>query len=81
MQRLNRMLHQPGFHVFCFFLFLFILVWPILAIPGSQALAAFFKYLFIAWCVMISLLYMLASSLDESDSDQDRNPPGGRPRV
>lgn len=70
MHKPKHILHQPRFHAFCFLVFLFVLVWPILAIPGNQSLPVFFKYLFWAWAAMIVLLHALATSLDRHASDK-----------
>jgi hypothetical protein len=85
MQNLNRLIQESGFHVFTFFLFLLILVWPILAIPSNQDLPNFFRYLFSAWMLMISLLFLMARTLSngnsDGDTDEDVDERGGQPRV
>jgi hypothetical protein len=81
MRKVRRLLHQSGFHVFTFYVFLLVLVWPILAIPGHQDLATFSRYLFWAWFVMIAVLYLLARSLGSGRSERGGDDDGGQNLV
>jgi hypothetical protein len=85
MQRLCRLLQQPGFHALTFVFFLFILVWPVLSIPGKSQLTAFFAYLFAIWALMVFALFFLNRCLGnanpDEDEDEDRQEQGGEPRV
>jgi hypothetical protein len=81
MQRVHRLLRQTGFHVFAFCLFTFVLIWPILAIPGHRALAKFFAYLFLAWAIMIVMLFVLSNHLDHDRPDANTDSPEGPSRV
>lgn len=82
MQKINRLLQQPGFLAFTFALFVLLLIWPILAIPSHQELIGFFKYLFTVWALMILALYLLAKNIGgEGESGDDSDTDGGRPHV
>jgi hypothetical protein len=81
MQRIGRLLQRPGFHVLTFVFFLFILVWPVLAIPGRSQLTCFFAYLFSIWALMVLALFFLSRYMGHADEDDDREDRGGEPRV
>jgi hypothetical protein len=81
MQRIGRLLQQPGFHALSFVFFLFILVWPVLSIPGKSQLPSFFAYLFSIWALMVLALFSLNRCLHDADEDEDSQDQGGEPRV
>jgi hypothetical protein len=83
MQRVRRLLQQPGFHILAFLLFLFVMVWPVLSIPGKGPLPSFFVYLFSIWGLMILSLFLMSrhSIADKSDEGEDKQQQGGTRRV
>lgn len=57
--------------------FLFLLVWPVLSIPGRGSVAGFFAYLLSIWAAMIVLLGAMSWSLGRDNLDGgDENPKG-----
>jgi hypothetical protein len=77
MQRHVQLLRQAGFHVLLFALFLFLLVWPVLSIPGRGSVAGFFAYLFSIWVAAIIFLGSMSWSLGKNKSDGKEESPKG----
>lgn len=70
MERFRATLRLPELHVllFCFCCALF--GWPLLLIAEQAYNEAIFVYLFTAWGIIIFLLFLIAGSLAEPDSDK-----------
>jgi hypothetical protein len=77
MQRHVQLLRQAGFHVLLFASFAFLLVWPVLSIPGRGSLAGFFTYLFSIWAAAIVILGAMGWSLGRDKSDGKEESPKG----
>jgi len=73
LKRLKSTLRLPEFQLllfgFCFALF----GWPLLLIAEKQHNDAIFIYLFVAWGIIIFLLFLIAGSLDGSDAEETEN--------
>jgi hypothetical protein len=66
-----QLLRESRFHAFLFALFFLGLVWPILAIPSNQGATSLFRYLILAWGLMILSLCALACGLRGETTDEN----------
>lgn len=62
MERLKNLLKKPGLHLFLFCLGLVLLSWPLITIANETISAGIFIYLFLIWCIMVLLLFLIAIS-------------------
>jgi hypothetical protein len=65
-------LKKPELHLFVFCLSLVLLTWPLITITNETISAGIFIYLFLVWCIMVLLLFLIAIShnirgLDETE--------------
>lgn len=70
--RLLAIFGQPAFQIFLFALGAIFLVWPLLGIPARSGILAVYIYLFVLWAVLIALLFLVSSSLEDgADGEGD----------
>ena len=72
MERLKALLRQTEFHLLLFVLCMVLFGWPVVTFPDMRRLELMFIYLFVAWAIVIFLLFLVSRSLgsgDESDEE------------
>jgi len=60
MERFKNLLKKPELHLFVFCLALVLLSWPLITIANETISAGIFIYLFLVWCIMVLLLFLIA---------------------
>jgi hypothetical protein len=71
MERFKNLLKQTEFHILLFCVSLVLFGWPVVNFSDMQRLEIRFVYLFMAWGVVILLLYLVGRSLGESASPEE----------
>jgi hypothetical protein len=70
MDRFKNVVKRPVFHLFLFGLALAFFGWPFLSIPDSRQGFLIFSYLFVAWGVVITILFYMAGHLPDSAAEE-----------
>ncbi|MBW2099503.1 MAG: hypothetical protein JRG68_01855 [Deltaproteobacteria bacterium] len=70
MENLKNLFRKPEFHFFLFCISLVLFGWPILRIAEGGYNYSVFIYLFIAWAIIILLLFLIAESHNTKASNQ-----------
>jgi hypothetical protein len=73
MQRLISLIRKNDFTVFLFILFLLVYIWPLLSIAGLNSPESLFIYLFLSWCILIVILFLLKNIPGKETSAEDKN--------
>jgi hypothetical protein len=76
MERLKALFRQTEFHVLLFCGSLLLLTWPLVSSSDVDRIQTMFVYLFLAWGVIVLLLFLVSRSLDtgnESDGTESGN--------
>jgi len=60
MNRIGRLLSEPGFHLLVFILSFFVFGWPFLTVPSAWSATTIFYSLFATWCGFIVVLFLIA---------------------
>jgi hypothetical protein len=71
MERFKNLLRQTEFHVLLFCVSLVLFGWPVVNFSDLQRLEIRFVYLFLAWGVVILLLYLVGRSLGEPAAPEE----------
>jgi len=71
-------MRQPEFHIFVFCLLFMLFNWPFLAISAKSGLMSVFSYLFVAWAILILLLFLMQRTLRGTASGEEGDNEGGR---
>jgi hypothetical protein len=71
MERFKHLLRQTEFHVLLFCVSLVLFGWPVVNFSDMQRLEIRFIYLFLAWGVVILLLYLVGRSLGEPAAPEE----------
>jgi len=64
MERLKALFRQSEFHALLFCGSLLLLTWPVVSFSDVDRLQTMFAYLFLAWGVIVLLLFLVSRSLD-----------------
>ncbi len=72
MERLKNILKKPELHLFVFCLSLILLNWPLITITNETISAGIFVYLFLVWCIMVLLLFLIAISHNIKGLDETK---------
>ncbi len=72
MERLKALLRQTEFHLLLFVLCMVLFGWPVVTFPDIRRLEVMFVYLFVAWTIVIFLLFLVSRSLGTAD-DSTKN--------
>jgi hypothetical protein len=76
MDRLKALFRQSEFHALLFCGSLLLLTWPVVSFSDVDRIQTMFVYLFLAWGVIVLLLFLVSRSLDtgnESDGTESGN--------
>lgn len=71
MQRLRALMGETEFHVLLFFLCIVLFGWPFVSFSDIARLEVMFVYLFIAWTVVIGLLFLVGRSQAVQEKSED----------
>jgi hypothetical protein len=73
MERFKKLFRQTEFHIVLFFLSLVLFGWPIVHFPDAHRAENMFVYLFLAWGMVIVVLYLVSTTLVESGDPKDEH--------
>jgi hypothetical protein len=71
MNSLKNLLGRSEFHIVLFHVCLILFGWPVVAFQDLGRLKAMFVYLFIAWVVVIFMLYLISRSVEVSSAPEE----------
>lgn len=74
MKRFLKILGRPEFPVLLFFFALFLFVLPFQRSVELGYPSAIFTYLFLAWILIIVLLFLMSREIDSSEEDTSEDP-------
>ncbi len=69
MKKLKTVLKQPEFHAFLFVLCLIFFTYPLVLMSNKAAANVIYSILFLAWIIVITLLFVITRSYTESQPD------------
>ncbi len=70
MERFRELLRQTEFHVLLFFVCLFMFGWPLATSTDLKQLEMTFVYVFVAWTIVILLLFLVSKSQNGVDDSE-----------
>jgi formate hydrogenlyase subunit 4 len=70
MEKFRALLRQTEFHVLMFFVCLFVFGWPLATSTDLKQLELTFVYIFVAWAIVILLLFLVSRSQDDVDDPE-----------
>ena len=70
MERLKALLKQTEFHLLLFFVSLFLFGWPLATSADLKQLELTFFYIFVAWTIVILLLFLVSRRLNDGDDTE-----------
>ncbi len=71
MERLKALFRQSEFHALLFCGSLLMLTWPVVSFSDVNRLQTMFVYLFLAWGMIVLLLFLVSRSLDDGNGSDD----------
>lgn len=70
MERLKALFRQTESHILLFLISLVLFSWPVVSYSDVERLKVMFVYLFVAWAVVVGLLFLVSRSLSEHDEHE-----------
>lgn len=70
MERFSSLLRQTEFQVLLFFVCLFLFGWPLATSADLKQLEWMFIYLFVAWAIVVLLLFLVSRSRNGADDSE-----------
>jgi hypothetical protein len=68
MKNLRNLFQNESFHKFLFFIAIIIFNWPFLTVLGEKGTKSVFIYLYLAWGLIVLLLFFIAQSHKAEES-------------